>query len=123
VSREFRELDRAILHLEALLRKVRSYAKRLRTHARKLRREVEGKGFWIDYAYVRGYGPYYRLRWVENGEVKCKYLGRNPKIPESLEKGRKVEKLMAKLADLDNEAEKLTKKVEKAAQILEETFK
>ena len=119
---EVEELERSILHLETLVRRVRSYARELRTRARKLRRRMERRGYWIDYTYVQGHGPYYRLRWMENGEVKCKYLGRSPKLPKELESNENVRKLMDELADIDNEAERVKLIVERAEKTLQEVF-
>ena len=119
---EVEELERAVMGLEALVKRVRSYARELRTRARKLRRRMERRGYWIDYTYVQGHGPYYRLRWMENGEIKCKYLGKSPKLPKELENNKEAMKIMDELASLDNEAERLKRIVERAEKTLQEAF-
>jgi len=76
-------LEDCILKMEKLLREMKSKAKKMK----KSRKNQERGKCWIDSTYVKGCGPYYRLRWVENGEKKCIYLGKSPdlkKLPKIL---------------------------------------
>lgn len=119
---EVKELDRALLRLEATIKRVRSRVKKLKTRVEKLVDEMEKKRYWIDFAYVRGYGPYYRVRWMENGKVKCRYLGRSPDLPKELENRKDIGKAVETLAKISEEAGRIKTIVEKAEKALQEIF-
>ena len=116
-------LQKSSLRLEFLTKKIKAIASELKGRESVIRRSVKRRGYWIDYTYVKGYGPYYRLRWIEDGKLRCKYLGKSPKLPRELERNDTVVKAMKNLAEIEEKAEELQAIIEKAASVLEKALK
>jgi len=73
---------------------------------------LSDRRYWIDWTYVpadtkdgkKYYGPYYRLRWIESGKKKCKYLGKAPKEHVHL-----INELSSTFQDLEETFENILK--------------
>ena len=80
VREPFRELYMLHDRLKYWLEVFEDEIKKLERVSREVNDRLNLRGYWIDPRYVRGYGPYFCLRWIENGKLKAKYLGKNPDL-------------------------------------------
>ncbi len=116
------ELLNHIYNIEGMVRALKDEVKKIQRESDKINRMLSLKGYWIDWRYVYGCGPYACLRWIEGGKVRAKYLGKRVdlerlKLPES-ERVR-LEEMLERVR---LRAEKLKGIVKKAERVLSKTL-